>query len=329
MIRISEANSSEKQDSIKKLLFNDAIITGDDQKLFTSVLLDESKEGWIGIPHGGIAMGALTELAFMLWENSGRKEKYPFRADFRFGGTAARVGDSSYMEVSRQNNLIQGNILINQDQTPYLEAELKPEEDSTRNPESRLSELNITSVDMHPLPFYSNCFVCGSERKETGLKRRFHFLDSELQLKAVISKMGFDCSDSETLSPFLRNGIFHPLSLMALLDETLGWSGFISTAAGAVTVKINFTFYRPILADEKIYFLGCCDEVRGRFGSRQLFEASGEATVMHDDGTLETVISASGQWMTIKTLTEQMKKHLKPEEWTRSAFSHAYKVNQI
>ena len=171
MIRISEANSSEKQDSIKKLLFNDAIITGDDQKLFTSVLLDESKEGWIGIPHGGIAMGALTELAFMLWENSGRKEKYPFRADFRFGGTAARVGDSSYMEVSRQNNLIQGNILINQDQTPYLEAELKPEEDSTRNPESRLSELNITSVDMHPLPFYSNCFVCGSERKED---HRFH-----------------------------------------------------------------------------------------------------------------------------------------------------------
>jgi hypothetical protein len=63
--------------------------------------------------------------------------------------------------------------------------------------------------------------------------------------------------------------------------------------------------------------------VRGNINARLFFWASGGAAVLHDNGRLEPVIAASGQWLGVKELTDQMKRELIPEERTTMAFSLA------
>jgi hypothetical protein len=45
--------------------------------------------------------------------------------------------------------------------------------------------------------------------------------------------------------------------------------------------------------------------------------------VVKDDGSLEMVVSASGQWFGVRELTEQMKTALLPEELMARAFEMA------
>ncbi|MGO9214194.1 MAG: hypothetical protein ACLP9S_09900, partial [Syntrophales bacterium] len=286
-------------------------------------------EGWVGIPHGGIGMGAIMELATMLDsypQNAG--SLYPLSADFRMGGSSVKIGDRLIVEVSKSEDGAAGIISRAPDLPPYVSASVRYGDAASHKSNffascipDRFSDIENKLI---PLPYYKNCFVCGVGRRQPGLKRRFYIVDyNDSSKKIVLSKVGFASRDDEAFYLFQRNNIIHPIASLALLDETLGWAGFMASTSGAVTVRISYTLYRDIRVGERIVAFGRGDKVRGNAGSRLFFWASGGAVAVNKDGFFETIIAVSGQWLGVQELTRQMKIELMPKELTEQAFRFA------
>ena len=52
------------------------------------MMMDASKEGWVGIPHGGIGMGAMMDLTgYCDHCTSNGDFRYPVQCSFRMGGS--------------------------------------------------------------------------------------------------------------------------------------------------------------------------------------------------------------------------------------------------
>jgi acyl-coenzyme A thioesterase PaaI-like protein len=314
---------------VRKFLFGDSNVHKDGKCVRAGLLLDQRTEGWVGIPHGGISMGAIMELAMMLDnypQNAG--SLYPLSVDFRMGGSSAKIGDRLIAEVSEEEGGAAGIISAERNLPPYVSAAVRYGDTGSHKKDLFASYIPDRFSDIEnklmPLPYYKNCFVCGVGRSHPGLKRRFHFLDSdETSKKIVVSTVGLDARDSEAFGLFQRNNIIHPIASLALLDETMGWAGFMASASGAVTVRISYTLYRDIRVGETFIAFGRGDKVRGNAGSRLFFWASGGAAVVNKDGSFETVIAASGQWLGVPELTRQMKIELMPKELTERAFRFA------
>jgi len=319
----------DSRNFVRKLLFEGSDIHEDGKCLRAGLLMDLRTEGWVGIPHGGIGMGAIMELAMMLSnypQNAG--SLYPLSADFRMGGPSVKIGDRLIVQVSEEDDGARGIISATPDSPPYLSALIRYRQAGSSKRDLFASYIpgRISDIEnkLLPLPYYKNCFVCGVGRIHPGLKRRFHFLDSdESSKKIVVSTAGFDAPDSESFNLFQKNNMIHPIAWLALLDETMGWAGFMASASGAVTVRISYTLYRDIRVGEGIVAFGRGDRVRGDAGSRLLFWASGGVAAVNKDGMFETVIAASGQWLGVPDLTRQMKIELMPKELTERAFGFA------
>ncbi len=311
----------------RDFLLGKSIVRENGHSLSAAVIMDSHKEGWVGIPHGGIGMGAAAEMALLLNDS---EHSYPFTADFRLGGTSARVSDTFHLKAEKKERAISGVIHVNGEQAPYLKSEIRFGEviKTEQPPEFLPSVLPIDESRLRPLPIYSNCFVCGTDRRMPGLKRKFHLLEAASGEKVAISTAGFEPSDAASFFLFRRGDGVHPVAFTALLDETLGWGGFMLAATGAVTVRINFSFLREVTPGEKIIFYGFGEKVRGKAGSRLLFWAKGGAVVVKEGGHLEPVAAASGQWLAVPELTRQMHENLIPSELTREAFGHAVYPDQ-
>ncbi len=285
-------------------------------------------EGWIGIPHGGIGMGAILELASWL-EDHPRDDGalYPYSADFRMGGASVRVGDSVTMKVAATDEGASGKIMVGGDTSPYISAVVSYRKDDAEKRETLMSYLPPSFRDMGrqpvDLPYYKNCFVCGVERRHPGLRRKFQLLNREVPGDIVTATAGFEAGDQETFYRFQRDGKVHPLAFLALLDEAMGWAGFMRSASGGVTVRLGFTFYRGVRVDERLVVFARGEKVKGRDGSRLLFWSSGGVAAVGRDGIFEPVAVASGQFLGVPGLTEQMRKELIPQEWTRRVFEIA------
>ncbi|MGA3207710.1 MAG: hypothetical protein ABSE05_07785 [Syntrophales bacterium] len=323
------ARDRDARNFVRKFLFGGSDIHRDGKCVRAGLQMDLRSEGWVGIPHGGIGMGAIMELAMMLDnypQNAG--SLYPLSADFRMGGSSVKIGDRLIAEVSEGEGGAVGIISAGPDSPPYISASVRYRDAVSHKRDLFASYIpgRISDVEnkLMPLPHYKNCFVCGVGRSHPGLKRNFHFLDSdEPSRKIVVSTVGYDSRDSETFYLFQRNNIIHPIASLALLDETMGWAGFMVSASGAVTVRISYTLYRDIRVGERVVAFGRGDKVRGNARSRLLFWASGGAAAVNEDGIFETVIAASGQWLGVPELTRQMKTELMPNELTEQAFRFA------
>lgn len=103
----------------------------------------------------------------------------------------------------------------------------------------------------------------------------------------------------------------------------MGWAGFVLSASGGVSVRLSYTFYRGVSAGERLVVAGRGEKVKGRGGSRILFWSSGVAAVVGEDGTPEVVATAAGQFLGLPDLTEQMRRELIPQEWTKRVFDLA------
>jgi hypothetical protein len=274
-------------------------------------------------------MGAIMELVTMLGnypQDAGHL--YPLAVDFRMGGSSVKIGDRLIVKVSEAEGGAAGIISATPDSLPYISASIRYRDAGSHNRDLLASYIpgRISDIEnkLMPLPHYKNCFVCGVERNYPGLKRRFYFLDdNESSRKIVVSTVGLDARDSEAFYLFQRNNIIHPMASLALLDETLGWAGFMASGSGAVTVRISYTIYRDIRVGERTVAFGRCNKVRGNAGSRMLFWASGGAAAVNKSGIFETVIASSGQWLGVPELTRQMKMELMPKELTENAFRFA------
>ncbi len=312
---------------MRSFLFGGAEIRRSEQGVRAVLHMDLHTEGWVGIPHGGIGMGAVMDLAAML-DGYPREEAslYPLSAEFRLGGASVRIGESVLVRVFPEDGGAGGIISAEADGPPYMTASLAFGKDEPGRRElfgsympGRLADVSGGLVDM---PSYRNCFVCGVARRHPGLRRRFQLQDSGRAGKIVIARAGFDPEDRKSFYLFRRDGLVHPVALIALLDEVVGWGGFLIAGSGGVTVRIGYTFYRPVAVGEKIVAFGRGEKVRGR-GSRLLFWASGGAAAVKDDGGLEPVVAVSAQYYGVPELTEQMKAHLIPEDLTARFFALA------
>jgi hypothetical protein len=288
--------------------------------------MDDHMEGWIGIPHGGISMGVMMDLAMTLDAWPDRHDLiFPLSADFRLGGAGIKVGDRLHFDVLPVEGGAEGVAIADGNPLAYMESSIRCRKVNGEHgkPFSAFmpGKRGDLLKELTPLPSYRNCFVCGIERAHPGLKRQFHLWNASDRI--VVSPVGFADADRGSFCRFSRNGFLHPLPFLALLDEILGWGGFMISGSGAVTVRIGYTFYRPVADGERLLFFGKGDRVRGRAGSRLLYWASGGAAAVREDGSLEMVVSASGQWFGIPELTEQMKSALLPRTLMEKAFEAA------
>lgn len=281
--------------------------------------MDEKNEGWMGIPHGGIGMGAIMELAGGL-DNYPHNDDllYPLSAEFRMGGSSVKIGNTLDVTISAEEGGAQGVVILKGQPLPYISATIDygKDEPQRRDLFSAYIPEKFSAIEhkLVALPYYENCFVCGVARRDPGLKRRFYLVNNKPPEKALIVSMaGFHAEDDGNFFLFQQKGTIHPIAPMAVLDETLGWAGFLSSASGAVTVQISYTFYRAIKVGEKLVFFGRSERVRGRPRARFMFWSSGGAAVVDEKGKFDAVITTQGQWMGVPELTEQMHRELIPK----------------
>jgi hypothetical protein len=320
--------TQEPDDFIHSFLFGNGSVIRKGQGVRSRLKMTRSTEGWIGIPHGGIGMGILMELALHMGATGLHPvNQYPFNVEYRLGGASLRVGDAVEADVTAHEGCLSGQILREGEAEPYMRANIHYGKEGHHNKAQFQASLPIRYEDIAyrllPLPYYRNCFVCGVEREKPGLRRRFYFVDGEVAEKIVVSLAGFAEQDKTSFNRFQRNDIFHPLPILALLDEALGLAAFMVSASGGVTVRIDYTFYRDIRVGEKLLFFGRGGKLRGKTLSRIMCWASGGAAVVHEDGRLEPVVSTSGQWLGVPSLTRQMQESLIPAELNRRIFDLA------
>jgi acyl-coenzyme A thioesterase PaaI-like protein len=312
-------------DFVRNFLFEEAGITRDGAGVRAEIVMDLRTEGWIGIPHGGISMGAVADLFEFLHESRGlRGLPHPVTLDIRMGGSRLRTGETVSVAVTPEGVGAKGIVSIGDRDLPYLEAEITRGAGECRPQPPFCLPLSSDALErsLSPMPYYRNCFVCGVGRSHPGLKRRFHFFEAAGQGRTVVARVGFDTADRDTVLRFERGGRVHPVVLLALVDEAMGWGGFMNYASGAVTVELSATLHRDVGVGEKVVVFGRGEKVRGR-GSRMLFWASGGIAVVAKNGAFETVATASGRFLGVPALTEQMRRELIPQELTRRAFEIA------
>jgi hypothetical protein len=327
--RAVEASPVYKPDDfVRAFLFGTSGIVKEGPSLRSLLVMGDKTQGWVGIPHGGIGMGAMADLAFALTEEAGAPfGPYPFSIDYRMGGESASLGDTLRIELTATQDGVSGVMVKERGASPYLAAMFSLAHADPSDAELFHAWLPIDINDLEkrmiPLPSYRNCFVCGVARREPGLERRFYVLDAPDRQKTVLSPVGCAGDGGEAFYRFQRCGRLHPLPLLALLDEIMGWGGFLMTASGGVTVRAGYTFYRDIQVGEPLWAFGRGEKFRGNAASRLLFRASGGLAAVRSDGTLEPVAVASGQYLGVAALTEQMRRELLPADLTRRAFQLA------
>ena len=76
------------KDFVREFLFGESGIVRDEAGVRSEIAMDLRTEGWIGIPHGGISMGAIVDLFESLHEaRGGRGLPFPITIDVRMGGS--------------------------------------------------------------------------------------------------------------------------------------------------------------------------------------------------------------------------------------------------
>lgn len=278
----------------------------------SEIVFENHHEGFIGIPHGGVAMG----LCLDLWRNLPGAQ-YPVKVSFRFAGTGISIGDKAILEVEGASGFDQQSRAIKitklGDRKPYLTATFKPlDDDFCESPSS------MPSNEFRPLPYYKNCLVCGHHRAVVGLKRQFRYHEVG-QDKMVTVVWGQNDEDLDRAKFFLiGENELHPFVLIAIFDENTAWGGFMETRRGGLSVKLDFLIRRPVQSTEKLLFIGRPAGIRGASSSPRFFSARGEILSLSDPKSPEVVAHGWGEWVVLKQYTEQIRNNLIPKsdvEW--------------
>lgn len=300
-----------------------SFLTGDDPFLPRTFLEADSSivaeelvfhpkhEGFIGIPHGGLAMG----LCLDAWRRTGQPS-YPVTARFRFGGSGVAIGEKTIFEVQTgvgdRGPTVSARITKIGDKTPYVKADIGA------------ADFTATSVpvgappapDSRELPYYRNCFVCGHHRSEPGLQRRFrvHASNGDTLTSAA---WGDAPEDGDRARFFvIDREELHPAILVSIFDENTAWAGFMQTRKCGLSVRLELTLMRPVNVKERLIFVGKPAGTRGNPKSPRFFLAEGTIFSMPDTGNPEPVAFGRGEWIIMDLYTRQIRENLLPaEDW--------------
>jgi len=166
----SSPHDRDSRNFVRTFLFGDSDVHKDGKCVRAGLLMDLRTEGWVGIPHGGIGMGAIMELAMMLGNYPQDAEFiYPLSADFRMGGSSVKIGDRLIVEVSEGEGGAVGRISAERDLPPYVSASIRYRDAASHKRDLFASYIpgGISDIEnkLIPLPHYKNCFVCGVGRR--------------------------------------------------------------------------------------------------------------------------------------------------------------------
>ena len=234
-----------------------------------SLLFEQHHEGFIGIPHGGLAMG----LCLDAWRTL-KGPAYPVHARFKFGGSGVGIGDEAVFSVrspeANSQDHLSARLIKQGDKTPYLSAEIF----SASRAESEWLP-SRPAEDFRPLPYYRNCFVCGHHRTVVGLQRRFRLHDAD-GAPLIASSWRGDADDADRSQFFLMGkDELHPAVLTSIFDENTAWGGFMITGSAGLSVRMELTVLRPVKKHEHLMFLGRPAGIRGNPKSPRFFKGSG------------------------------------------------------
>jgi hypothetical protein len=288
--------------------FNSRVLDAGPDRHVEELVFELRHEGFIGIPHGGLAMG----LCLDAWRKTG-DPSYPVDVRFKFGGSGIAIGDSASFSVERfpDRNCVVAAITKNGDKTPYVKAEIT----SATNP-ALAAFPEPPTADFRSLPYYKNCFVCGHHREITGLQRRFR-THGENGSAVVTAPWGYDPDDFNRAASFLiGKEELHPAVLISIFDENTAWGGFMATRSCGLSIRIEFTLLRPVARTEKLLFVGRPSGIRGNPKAPRFFLAEGTVFSMTDPGNPEPVATGRGEWLIMDHYTQQIKENLLPaEDW--------------
>ncbi|MCK5679631.1 hypothetical protein KAI46_02325 [bacterium] len=275
----------------------------------TEMVFGVEHEGWQGIPHGGVAMTALLDLADHCWFRvKGENLTYPLEIEWRFAD-AVVIGDKVRLKAEiKTGDTISLSMQRENCEKTYLRAEIKVESEaskfSIKLPDPQ--ELLQHDSSHQALAVYDNCFVCGRKRQQPGLQRRF--------FKAVV-----DGNDNEkgaypviivrfggaTARPFQQaQNRLHPGILAALLDELCGWGGVLAGDLYGYTVRFKLNINHLPAISDNFFGLAPTPKVRGR-GARQFYYPEGALYRKKEDGSFDIIATASGQWLAKEELRLQ------------------------
>ncbi|MGC8908082.1 MAG: hypothetical protein ACP5M0_11660 [Desulfomonilaceae bacterium] len=280
-----------------------------DDEYAADLCFEYHHEGAIGLPHGGLAMG----LCLDIWRNYGSPE-YPARVSFRFGGSGLKIGEHAQLHATvtqdHRGPVFSASITKYGDKKPYLRAEVVSLDAGNVTAPAIEKPGDVTRL----LPYYRNCFVCGRHREVVGLQRRFRYHETP-DWQGVSVLWGDGGEDRDRARCFLiGERELHPAVITSIFDENTGWAGFMRTKGAGLTVRMDLTLLRPVECDDQLLFIGQPEGVRGNASNPRFFTANGIALSMNSPGGPATVAMGSGEWIILQSITEQVKRHLLPDD---------------
>ncbi len=277
------------------------------------VKIDSRHEGWPGIPHGGVGMTSIIELADLADQSVFEQE---WSADFRFGGDRLGVGDEVVVEIAGADGLWDGSIAGPGGGHPYLRAAVRavsgglaPGERESM--EALLAE-PVKTESSFTIPVFSDKIIFRDRYQSLHTRRVFEFRETmagriytECLHEGESGSM--QCTEMNTISP----SRVHPGAIIAILDETLAWAGFLTVWQGGVTVDLSVHFAGPVFLDDRIFSVGFCTGVKGRH-RRKLASCSGGIYAVRGNRFVP-IVTARGRWLTDPEYKEKMLGYIVPE----------------
>jgi len=278
----------------------------------TSMIIDHRHEGWPGIPHGGVGMTSFIEMADLM---HGALDDYPWRVDFRLGGDTIEIRDEVVIKISRDNGIYNGEIRKKSGNQPYLCGTLEHRAFPSieREMESILGMLNkpVKVKSSFIIPVFSNMIIFKKQYQSSQISRSFELRETGDGLTYMVCFYGaapglMHCSEMNTI----HGSHVHPGALTTLLDETLGWAGFLSVWQGGVTVNLSAYFLQAVRAGDRIFTVGFCTGVKGSY-RRKIAACTGGIFIVRGDEIIPAVYS-TGRWLTEPEYKEKMLRYIMP-----------------
>ncbi|MCX7680036.1 MAG: hypothetical protein N2316_12590 [Spirochaetes bacterium] len=270
--------------------------------------LEKKHQGWPGIPHGGVGITALVELADLL---SCTGLAYPLYATFRFGGERLHIGDEVMVEVIKKENEFVGKIEKGGKQ-PYLTCEIYSMSELNFDQEiakiEYIGSQNPVSSSPLVMPNYANKLIFAPHTQHLHKYRTFYFRENSDGYVYVKCSLTNSAGKDDGADVNKLGNALHPGAVITILDETLGWASFFASWQGGVTINIAAYFPEPISPGGTIYSIGYCERTSGT-AYRKIANSSGGLFVKKN-GIKRLVAYAHGRWLTKPEYKQKMLKYI-------------------
>lgn len=271
----------------------------EDQAIVADIKIEKKHEGWPGIPHGGLAMTTFIELIDIAKEYPA---VFPYEYRFRFAGERLKCGDVVRCIVNKGDARYFFGTFGKSLQQPYCNCRYS--EGRVHEYTEQIVEIlknNMNASTPFIIPNMSSKLINTSCSDHD--QRTFYMTDYVTDKTYLILQLTGENNFATAQDGSVHNGV-----LTSLLDETMGWSTFLSVWQAGVTVELQITFYDNVYNNEKFFVIGFCDEIRGEYG-KKITTAYGGVVAQRGE-ELVIVALAYGRWLTLPGFKELMVNYL-------------------